>query len=290
MIDRQRPANDFGESIADSVTGMFMQKTTVRIILLPATVKAPVFVTLLLTAISFAAMACAAADEMTARELVEGAIDQTRGKSSYAEFSMIVHRPDWERTSSLKSWTRGRKDALIRFVAPAKDAGNATLKLGNKMWTFTPKLNRTIRLPYSLMSQSWGGSDFSYTDLSRSDNWLDDYDLSIASVKTEGDHKIYTLVAIPHDDAPVVWGKEEMMIRDDFVLLLHTFYDQSMQPLKKMETLEIGERDGRMMATRMRMVKLASPEKYTELIWGKTDFDVELDDRMFTLFYLKSGD
>lgn len=228
--------------------------------------------------------------EITARELIEAAIDQTRGISSYAEFTMVIHRPDWERTSRLKSWTRGRKDALIRFIAPAKDAGNATLKLGNKMWTFTPKLNRTIRLPYSLMSQSWGGSDFSYTDLSRSDSWLDDYELSIASVQIEDDHKIYTLVAIPHDDAPVVWGKEELVIRDDYVILMHTFYDQSMEPLKKLETLEIDERDGRMMATRMRMVKLESPENYTELIWGETDFDIELDEQMFTLFYLKSGE
>ena len=247
-------------------------------------------VALVVTTIGITDRVAATQSDLTARELVAGTIDQTRGMSSYAEFSMIVHRPDWERTSSLKSWTRGRKDALIRFVAPAKDAGNAALKLGNKMWTFTPKLNRTIRLPYSLMSQSWGGSDFSYTDLSRSDNWLDDYDLSISAVKTEDDHKIYTLVAIPHDDAPVVWGKEEMIIRDDYVLLLHKFYDQSLEPLKKMETLEIDERDGRMMATRMRMVKLESPEKYTELIWGKTDFDVELEDQMFTLFYLKSGD
>jgi hypothetical protein len=232
----------------------------------------------------------AAETEITARELVEAAIDQTRGISSYAEFSMVIHRPDWERTSSLKSWTRGREDALIRFVAPAKDAGNATLKLGNKMWTFTPKLNRTIRLPYSLMSQSWGGSDFSYTDLSRSDNWLNEYELSIASVTMKDDHKIYRLVAIPHDEAPVVWGKEEMLIRDDYVLLLHTFFDQSMEPLKKLEALEIGERDGRVMATRMRMVKLNAPEKYTELIWGEADFDVELEDQMFTLFYLKSGE
>lgn len=270
------------------------QHRTLRIerLLKALAIAAPtsIVVGLFLITLAIAERTAAAEPDITARELVEGAIDQTRGISSYAEFTMVVHRPAWERTSSLKSWTRGRKDALIRFVAPAKDAGNATLKLGNKMWTFTPKLNRTIRLPYSLMSQSWGGSDFSYTDLSRSDHWLDDYDLSIASMRTEDDHKIYTLVAIPHDDAPVVWGKEELVIRDDYVILMHTFYDQDMEPLKKLETLEIDERDGRMMATRMRMVKLEEPEKYTELIWGKTDFDIELEDRMFTLFYLKAGD
>ena len=120
--------------------------------------------------------ACSASAEndqrLTARDLVAAAIDLTRGRSSYTEMSMVIHRPDWQRTSSLRAWTRGREDALIRFTAPAKDAGNATLKAGEKMWTFTPKLNRVIRLPFSMMSQGWAGSDFSYQDLSRSDKLL----------------------------------------------------------------------------------------------------------------------
>ena len=86
-----------------------------------------------------------AAEQPAARELIAAAIDLTRGRSSYAEFAMVIHRPDWERSSSLVAWTRGRKDALIRFTAPAKDAGNATLKQGEKMWTYNPKLNRTDR-------------------------------------------------------------------------------------------------------------------------------------------------
>jgi hypothetical protein len=225
----------------------------------------------------------------TARDLVAGALDLMRGKTSYAELSMIVHRPDWERTSSLVAWTRGREDALIRFTAPARDAGNATLKQGEKMWTFTPKLNRTIRLPFSLMSQSWAGSDFSYNDLSRSDKLLRYYDLSIASSSEQDGHTVYTIEAIPHDNAPVVWGKEEIVLRDDDVLLSETFYDQAMVPLKRMETLEIGELGGRIMSTRMRMNPLDEPGSYTELHYDRAEFDVALPERTFTLFSLQSG-
>ena len=116
---------------------------------------------------------------------------------------MVIHRPDWERSSRLQAWTRGREDALIRFTAPAKDAGNATLKDGEKMWTFTPKLNRVIRLPYSMMSQGWAGSDFSYNDLSRTDALLHEYDLEITALEERDGHVIYTVAAIPHDTAPV---------------------------------------------------------------------------------------
>ena len=225
----------------------------------------------------------------TARELVAGALDLMRGQSSYAQMQMLVHRPDWQRTSQLVAWTRGRKDALIRFTAPAKDAGNATLKRGEKMWTYTPKLNRTIRLPFSLMSQSWAGSDFSYNDLSRTDKLLEYYDLEIVATTEQDGHAVYTVEAVPHDDAPVVWGKEQMVMRDDYVLLSQTYFDQDMQPLKRMETLEIAELGGRVLGTRMRMAKLDEPENYTELHYQQADWDIELQDQLFTVFSLQSG-
>jgi hypothetical protein len=233
--------------------------------------------------------ATAMASPVSARELIAGAIDLTRGRTSYARMSMLVHRPDWERKSSLVAWTRGREDALIRFIEPARDAGNATLKQGNRMWTFTPKLNRTIRLPFSLMSQSWAGSDFSYNDLSRTDKLLKFYDLDLVATEEADGHLIYTIEAIPLDDAPVVWGKEEIVLRDDYVLLSQTFFDQSLIPLKRMETLDIGELGGRVFGVRMRMAKLDETDHYTEVHYLEADFDLVLGEELFTLFALKTG-
>ena len=230
------------------------------------------------------------AEEMDAYALVAGALDLVRGdESSYQEMSMLVHRPDWERSSSMVSWSRGREDALMRFTAPPKDAGNALLKQGEKMWTYTPKLNRTIRLPYSMRSQSWAGSDFSYDDLSRADNLLQHYDLRITETREEDGHTIYTVEAIPHDDAPVVWGKEIWVIRDDYVMLEQGFYDQGMEQLKRMRTLEIQEIGGRVVPTRMRMEKLDEPGRWTEIVITSAEFDIELPDRTFTVFALKAG-
>jgi outer membrane lipoprotein-sorting protein len=241
------------------------------------------------TALADETAASEADADVTAEGLIAGALDLMRGITSYTEISMLVHRPDWERTSALVSWTRGREDALIRFTEPARDAGNATLKTGDKMWTYTPKLNRTIRLPYSLMSQSWAGSDFSYNDLSRTDDILRHYDMSIIDIKEADGHKIYTLEGIPHEESPVVWGKEVWVLRDDYVLVSQSFYDQSMELLKKLETLEIGELGGRVLGTRMRMSKIDEPEKYTEVSYNAAEFDIELEDRTFTVFALQSG-
>ncbi len=221
--------------------------------------------------------------------LVTKAIDLTRGLTSYSEMTMVIKRPTWERTSSLIAWTRGREDALIRFTAPAKDAGNAMLKTGEKMWTFNPKLNRNIRLPSSMMSQSWAGSDFSYNDLSRSDKYLRHYDLELIEVAKQDGHTVYTIDALPREDAPVVWGKERMIIRDDHVMLELTYFDQEMVPLKQMSALEIGELGGRTIAVTIRMVDLEEGSSFTEVRYDSIDFDVALEDRMFTTFALQSG-
>lgn len=228
-------------------------------------------------------------------ELVEKALDLTRSTSSHAQMSMTISRPSWQRTSSLVAWTRGREDSLIRFTAPAKDAGNALLKQGDKMWTYNPKLNRNIRLPSSMMSQSWAGSDFSYNDLSRSDKYLRHYDLTLQQVTRAdkdangGQQRVFTIDAVPKEDAPVVWGKERMVIREDFVMLEVTYFDQSMVPVKRLVSLEIGEMGGRTMATAMRMDNLEEPDTYTEVRYQDIDFDLPLEDRMFTVFALQSG-
>ncbi len=231
---------------------------------------------------------CAVAEEFDIRELVLSNLELSRGGTSYAEMTMFIKRPSWERKSSLSGWTRGTKDSLIRFTAPAKDAGNAMLKLGEKMWTFNPKLNRSIRLPSSMMGQSWAGSDFSYNDLSRSDKYLTDYRFELVDTRVEGGKKIYTIDAIPNDDAAVVWGKERMTLREDAVMLGIVFYDQDLKPLKEMKSLKIEDLGGRTFSTHMRMGDIDDPDSYTEFEYQKMTFDLDLEDRLFSTFSLRS--
>ncbi len=215
-------------------------------------------------------------------------IDQSRGLSSYSELSMTVNRPQWQRTSSFNVWTRGREDALIRFTAPPKDAGNATLKVADSMWTYSPKIRRAVRLPKSMMSQEWAGSDFSYNDLARSDKLLAYYEHEIVEVIEADGLTTYTIESTPRENAPVVWGKETLVFRSDNVLLEQTFFDQEMRAVKSMRAFEVQELGGRMLAKRTRMSDLEDPEKWTEIVYNAIEFDVDIDDRTFTQFALRS--
>ena len=220
--------------------------------------------------------------------LVKGAMDYWRSRTSYTEVSMTIHRPDWQRSMSLRSWTRGSKDALIIFTSPRSDAGNATLKLDQAMWMFTPRLNQVIKLPASMMAQSWMGSDFSYNDLAKSDQIINQYSHRLLSTEHIDGHEIYTVESIPEDEAPVVWGKEILRIRDDSILLQENFYDQDMKLVRRMQTTRIGVLGGRQYPLVMRMTSVEKDQHWTEIINQLGVFDLLLPDYLFTLSNLRN--
>ncbi len=223
-----------------------------------------------------------------AKDIVRDAIDHWRGTTSQGAMTMTIHRPDWERSMSMQSWTQGEKRSLVRVTAPRKDRGNGTLMNGNNMWSFSPKINRVIKVPSSMMSQSWMGSDFSNKDISRADDIVEQYDHTLLSEAQIDDHVAYEIQAIPHEDAAVVWGKEVLVVRDDNVLIEHRFYDQDGELVKALRTLEIGQMGGRTVAVQQRMEKADAPDEWTEIIVDSVQFDIELNDNVFTLSNLRN--
>jgi len=108
-------------------------------------------------------------------DLITAAMNHWRGVTSYTDMTMTVHRNDWQRTMSMKAWTRGDKTSLVRVTEPKKDSGSGTLILDQNMWTYSPKINRIIKVPSSMMNQSWMGSDFSNKDISKSTDIINQY-------------------------------------------------------------------------------------------------------------------
>jgi len=223
-----------------------------------------------------------------AKDIVRDALNHWRGTSSQGAMTMTIHRPDWERSMSMESWTQGEKRSLVRVTAPRKDRGNGTLMDGNKMWSFSPKINRVIKVPSSMMGQSWMGSDFSNKDISRADDIVEQYDHTLLSESQVDGHIAYEIKSIPHEDAAVVWGKEVLVVRSDNVLIEHRFYDQDGELVKALRTLEIGDMGGRTVAVRQRMEKVDAPDEWTEIVVDSVEFDVDLSDNVFTLSNLRN--
>ena len=229
-----------------------------------------------------------AADAPTATDIVRAAIDHWRGLSSYTEMSMVIHRPDWERSMTIRGWTRGDDQTLVRVIEPKKDRGNGTLIDDDNMWTYSPKVNRVIKVPSSMMGQSWMGSDFSNKDITRADDIIDQYEHRFLSQTVIDDVTVYEIESVPHEDAAVVWGREVLKIRADYVVLEHAFYDQDGELVKALRSLEIGEMGGRTIALRQRMAKVDTPDEWTEISVATVEYDILLGDEIFTLSNLRN--
>ena len=230
----------------------------------------------------FLTAATGLAEAADATALLKAAFDNWRATSSETSISMTVHRPTWERHLEMTGWTEGSDKALVRFTAPAADAGNATLKVGNRMWVFNPKLNQVIKLPASMLSQSWMGSDFSYNDLSKAEDVLTEYTHKIVGTSSSGGHTVYTIDAIPKPGAPVVWGKQQAKVRDDGIFLAVTYFDQDMKPVRTMTTDKIGSLGGRTYPLVLTMRPAANPDQWTRIETTAGKFDISLPDYIFT--------
>jgi len=223
-----------------------------------------------------------------AAEIVRAAIDHWRGVASESVMTMVIHRPEWERSMTIRAWTKGDKKSLVRVLEPAKDRGNGTLTDDNNMWSYSPKVNRVIKIPSSMMSQSWMGSDFSNKDVARADDIIDEYEHTLLGSEVVDGVTIYEIESVPHEDAAVVWGREILKIRTDHVVVTHQFFDQDGALVKQLTTLEIGVKGGRSIAIRQRMSKLENPDEWTQIEVNSINYDVALADSMFTLSNLRN--
>ena len=230
----------------------------------------------------------AASQDRDAETIVRDSINHWRGLSSKSELTMVIHRPDWERSMTMVGWTKGEDRSLVRVLEPKKDRGNGTLTIEKSMWSFAPKVNRVIKIPSSMMGQSWMGSDFSNKDIALADDVLDDYTYTLLATEVVDGIEVYEIEAVPHEEAAIVWGKELMTITAEHIILRHRFYDQDGVLVKALQTLEVAEMGGRKVAKRQRMSQIETPEEWTEIKVESIEYGLELSDSMFTQSNLRN--
>ena len=223
-----------------------------------------------------------------ATEIVKRADEKMRGESSKAEITMEIIRPTWSRSISMKAWSLGMDYSLILVTAPARDEGTAYLKRENEIWNWLPDINRTIKMPPSMMSQSWMGSDFSNNDLVEESSIVTDYNHTLAGDSTLSGYDAFKIEMIPKPQAPVVWGKVVSYITKDEYLQLRTeFYDEDMQLIKIMEGSEIEEMGGRTIPTRMEMIPVEKEGQKTVLNYNDIEFNIDVSQNFFSIQNMK---
>ena len=225
---------------------------------------------------------------LTAKGIVKKADDKMRGKTSEGEMTMKVVRTKWSRTISMKTWSKGRDLSLILITAPAKEKGQVFLKLKTEMWNWIPSIERTIKIPPSMMMQSWMGSDFTNDDLLKESSIVKDYTHKIIGSDTISGLDCYKIELTPKEDAPVVWGKIISWIsKNEFLNMKSEYYDEDAYLINVETASKIKKMDDRVIPTKFEIVPVEKKGNKTILEFKNLKFNKPINDNFFSKQNLK---
>jgi outer membrane lipoprotein-sorting protein len=217
------------------------------------------------------------------KEIIRKSDEKFRGTSSQGEMTMIIERPTWSREVTMKNWSLGNEYSLIYITAPAKEKGQVFLKRKKEMWNWVPNIERMIKIPPSMMMQSWMGSDFTNDDLVRESSIVHDYTHKLLGEEIIDGYNCYKAELIPLDDAPVVWGKVIIWIsKEEFYWLKSEYYDEDGLLVNTENLSEVKQMDDRKIPTRMEMIPADEPGNKTIIIFKNMKFSVKIDESFFS--------
>ena len=227
--------------------------------------------------------------QLSAKQIVEKANEKINGESSRGKMAMTIQRPEWSREVQMKYWSKGRDFYMIYITAPARDEGQVFMKRFNDMWNWMPSINRMIKLPPSMMSQSWMGSDFTNDDLVNMNSIVDDFDHTIIGSDTLQNFECYKIELIPHEDAAVVWGKIYMWIsQKEFYELRAEYFDEDGNLVNIMTGSEIRQMGDRKLPAVMTMTPADKPGHKTIMEMVDVEFNVDISDDFFSQQNMKN--
>ena len=222
------------------------------------------------------------------KQIVKEADEKIRGTSSVGTYTMTIERPKWSRSITMKSWTLGTEFSIIYITAPAKEKGQVFLKRKNEMWNWVPSIDRMIKIPPSMMMQSWMGSDFTNDDLVKESSLVKDYTHRLVQEETLEGYDCYKIELIPHEDAPVVWGKIYMWVsKEELLWLKAEFFDEDNYLVNTEILTDIKLMDDRVIPTRLIMIPAEKEGQKTVMTFDEIDFDAPLKESFFSIQNMK---
>ena len=218
-----------------------------------------------------------------AKEFIKKADQLMRASSSYAEFKMEIIKTDWSRTYGMKSWALEPDYALIYVTEPARDKGTVTLKRKKEVWNWIPSVQKVIKIPPSMMLQSWMGSDFTNDDLVHQSSIVEDYNHSLLGEEILNNYDCYKIEMIPKPEAGVVWGKViSWIVKEKYLQLKTDYYDEDGTLVKSFNGSNEVKMDDRIIFSHWEMVPYDKPGNKTILDYEKIDFNINIEESFFS--------
>ncbi len=226
-------------------------------------------------------------ETVSAPDVMKKMEQNLRGGTSSGSLNMEIVTPNWRRTIGIDFHLSGAENALVKITAPPKEAGIATLRLGNVIWQYMPSVERTIKIPLSMMMQPWMGSNFTYDDMMKATTLVNDYRHRLVGTEIIDGLKFRKIESVPNPGVPVVWGKQVFLVGADYLPRRQEFYDEKGRLVKVLEFAGFKTMGGRTFPSEWKMTDRSREGNFTLLKYEKIQFDVPVRPDTFSLRSLK---
>ncbi len=227
-------------------------------------------------------------DDEEVKRIIHETIEKLRGNTSYAEIRISIVRPKWSRDMEMKAWSKGTEYSLTVVTEPVKDRGTVFLKRDKEVWNYLPNVERTIKLPPSMMGQSWMGTDLTNDDLVQQSSLENDFDHKLLRSEMLEGRDCYVISSIPHEDATVVWGMIISWIdKKDLIQMKTEFYDEDKELVNTFTATDIKRMGGKNIATRLAILPSDKPGNKTVMQYLHLEWDKPIPDNFFTVQNMK---
>ncbi|MDR2728593.1 MAG: outer membrane lipoprotein-sorting protein [Chitinispirillales bacterium] len=219
----------------------------------------------------------------SADEVVQRSEDLLQAKSSKSDVTMRIERPSWSRELSMRSYSLRDDYAMIYILEPVRDRGTSFLKRETELWQWVPNISRVIKIPPSMMTQSWMGSDFTNDDLVRGASVVNDYTHSFLSDTVSDGADAWRVQLIPRPAAPVVWSKVIMWVtKGDYIRRRVEFFDERGALVSVLVLDNVKKMGGRTIPTRMTMTPQNKPGYRTVMEYNDAQFNISINESFFS--------
>lgn len=221
-----------------------------------------------------------------AEEIIKAVDRNMSARTTVLESKMIVRGRRATRTISSKSWMLGQDKAFTEYISPAREKGTKMLKIGNKMWTYSPQTDRIIRISGHMLRQSVMGSDLSYEDMMENPKLFERYNAVIEGEEIIDDKNCWRILLTAKEKGLAYNSRKIWIDKERMIPLREELYAKSGKLIKSLrisEVMRVGDR----WYPRIWLFKdeLKSNSKGTEWIVDKIEFDLDIPEKRFS----KSG-